>query len=47
MQQFLGSLKHCSLWVKGSGIGHSCGLDSVPGLGTSMCNKWGHKKKLN
>ena len=37
-------------WVKGSGIvgnygiGHSCGSDSIPGLGTSICHGRGHKK---
>lgn len=25
-------------------IGHSCCLDSIPGLGTSICHGWGHKK---
>ena len=27
------------------GIGCSCGLDSVPGLGTSICHGCGHLKK--
>ena len=25
------------------GVGHSCGLDSVPGLETSMCCAYGNK----
>ena len=35
-------------WVKGiwccqsCGVGHSCGLDSIPGLGTSICLGYGH-----
>ena len=29
----------------GCGIGHSCGLDSVPGLETSVCCGCSHKKK--
>ena len=31
-------------WVKGSGVGCSCGLDSIHGLGTSICLGCGHKK---
>ena len=27
------------------GIGSSCGLDSFPGLGTSICPRYGHKVK--
>ena len=29
---------------KGSGIGHSCGSDSIPEPGTSLCPRYGHKK---
>ena len=38
-------------WIKGSSIaipanvGCSCGTDSFPGLGTSICRVCGHKKK--
>lgn len=27
------------------GTGHSWGSESVPGLGTNICHRWGHKKK--
>ena len=27
------------------GIGHSCGSDSVPGLGTSICHGCGQKRE--
>ena len=26
-------------------VGHICGSDSIPGLGTSICCRFGHKKK--
>ena len=31
----------------GCGVGLSCSSDSVPGLGTSICYRYGHKKKKN
>ena len=28
-------------------MGHSCGSDSIPGLGTCICHGYGHKKQIN
>ena len=33
-------------WVKGSGVGSTYSLDSIPGLGTSICHGCSHKKKF-
>ena len=33
-------IQHCC----SCGVGHSCGLDSIPGLGMSICYECGHKK---
>ena len=38
-------------WVKGSSIAaaatcFSCGLELIPGLGTSICLRCGHKKSV-
>ena len=33
-------------WVKGSGVGSTYSLDSIPGLGTSICHGCSHKKKV-
>lgn len=40
----------CVQWVKTwcclcSGLGHSCGMGSIPGPGTSMCCRRGQIKK--
>ena len=46
-----GSIPYPAQWVKGSGvapscgIGHSCGSDSVPSPGTSICHRCGKKKR--
>ena len=31
-------------WVKGSRVGCSCGSNSIPGPGTSICCEYSHKK---
>ena len=46
----VGSVPGPVLWLKDlmlphCGLGRSCNLDSVPGLGTSICHGCGHKKK--
>ena len=48
LQQFrslwrLGFDPRLAHWVKGSSEGRSCGPDSVPGLGTSVCHGCSHK----
>ena len=41
--QDAGSIPSRTQWVKGSAIGHNCGSDLIPGLGTPFAVGWPEK----